>query len=199
MTKPEYILEFMRDGDFRYFIVTNGYDNDVIRQMQPTQIEDSVERMNKFFSNTTGAYRVKLYTSNELKRDGNPKQDPQIFEVQLTGQKIGGFYEEEVIVRNPSQNENLGSYESFGGGMGMGGNGIFGVETYMTQTREIMDLKEKIKSLEHKLELMDFTHKHEINRLSDRHKTELEKAKDSQAILGQGLGMFMSKMGMDSE
>lgn len=198
MTRPEYILEFMRDGDFRYFIVSNGYDNDVIRQMQPTQIEDSVERMNKFFNNTTGNYRVKLYTSNELKRDGNPKQDPQIFEVALTGQKIGGIEYDDEPPRREISNENLGEYNPFGGG-GNPMGGMFGLDTYMQQTREIMDLKEKIKSLEHKLELMDFTHKHEINRLTDRHKGELEKAKDSSQIVQQGLGMFMSKMGYDGE
>ena len=198
MTRPEYILEFMRDGDFRYFIVSNGYDNDVIRQMQPTQIDDSVERMNKFFNNTTGNYRVKLYTSNELKRDGNPKQDPQIFEVALTGQRIGGIDFDDEPVRQQVSNENLGDYNPFGGG-GSSMGGIFGIDTYMTQTREIMDLKEKIKSLEHKLELMDFTHKHEISRLSDRHIGELDKAKDSSQIVQQSLGVIMSNLGYSGE
>jgi hypothetical protein len=166
--------------------------------MSPTNIDDSVDRMTKFFNNTTGQYRIKLYTTNDLKRDGEPRQDPQIFEVALTGQRIGGIDFDDEPTRQQVSNENLGDYNPFGGG-GNSMGGMFGIDTYMTQTREIMDLKEKIKSLEHKLELMDFTHKHEISRLSDRHSTELDKAKDSSQIVQQGLGMFMSKMGYDGE
>lgn len=198
MTKPEYILEFMRDGDFRYFIVSNGYDNDVIRQMQPTQIEDSVDRMNKFFNNTTGQYRVKLYTTNELKRDGNPRQDPQIFEVQLTGQTIGGFVLDDEPIPFRNNNENLGNYDNYNS-MGGGGGGMFGIDTYMGQTREIMDLKEKIKMLEHKLEMVTFTHKHEMDRIIDKHRGEIDKASDTQAIIGQSFGMIMKNMGMSED
>jgi hypothetical protein len=204
MTKPEYILEFMKDGDFRFFNVTNGYDNDVIRQLSPTTIEDSIERLHKFFNNTSGMFRVKLYTSNELKRDGNPRQEPQIFEVQLNGQpiSIGGFddFEPEPPAKS-SRGRNIDSddYDAFPAGFnpGMGApGGIFGVETYMSQTREIMELKEKIKDLTNKLEFMVYQHKMELERLNDKHAAELKEAKDSNALLGQGLGMLMNKMGV---
>jgi uncharacterized protein YydD (DUF2326 family) len=69
----------------------------------------------------------------------------------------------------------------------------------MTQTREIMELKEKIKSLEHKLELMEFMHKNDVGRLQDKHDRELKDAKDSNAMLGQGLGIIMNKMGLADE
>lgn len=204
MTKPEYILEFMRDGDFRFFSVTNGYDNDVIRQMAPTTIDESVERLHKFFNNTSGMFRVKLYTSNELKRDGNPRQEPQIFEVQLNGQpiSIGGFddFDDDPPKRGRKNNE-PDDYEPFpqppmyNPGMGAQG-GIFGVETYMKQTQEIVDLKERIKTMEHRLEMQQFTHKMELERLKDRHEAELKEAKDSNAMLGQGIGLLMNKMGI---
>jgi len=204
MTKPEYILEFMKDGDFRFFSVTNGYDNDVIRQMSPTTIEDSVERLHKFFNNTSGMFRVKLYTSNELKRDGNPRQEPQIFEVQLNGQpiSIGGFDNfDEPAPRGRQQRpvDNFDDEPAFPGGFnpGVGApGGIFGIETYMGQTREIMELKEKIKDLTNKLEFMQYQHKMELERIQDRHAQELKEAKDGNALLGQGLGMLMSKMGV---
>ena len=200
MTRPEYVLEFMKDGDFRYFIVCNGYDKDVIRQLSPTNIEDSVDRMTKFFNNTTGQYRIKLYTTNDLKRDGEPRQDPQIFEVALDGKKIGGYLQEEEDYRPlRSGGMGMGGFDDYSMNSAPMGGGMFGLDTYMTQTREIMELKEKIKSLEHKLELMEFMHKNEVGRLQDKHDRELKDAKDSNAMWGQGLGIIMNKMGLADE
>lgn len=146
-------------------------------------------------------YRVKLYRTNELTRQGIPREDPQIFEVTLDGKKIGSRKQEE---ENPMMGgvDELNSYNPFSGaGAGYGGDygGMFGVDTYMAQTREIMELKEKIKALEHKLEMTEFTHKHEMTRLFDKHRQELKEAKDGNALLGQGLGALMSKMGLDGE
>jgi hypothetical protein len=190
----------MKDGDFRYFIVCNGYDKDVIRQMSPTNIEDSVDRMNKFFNNTTGQYRIKLYTTNDLKRDGEPRQDPQIFEVALDGKKIGGYLEEEDDYQPlRGGNMGMGGFDNYSMNSANMGGGLFGLDTYMTQTREIMELKEKIKSLEHKLELMEFMHKNEVGRLQDKHDRELKDAKDSNALVGQGIGIMMKNMGYSDE
>lgn len=200
MTRPEYVIEFMRDGDFRYFIVCNGYDKDVIRQMSPTTIEDSVDRMTKFFNNTTGQYRIKLYTSNDLKRDGEPRQDPQIFEVALDGKKIGAYaYDEEEDFSPVANPRGLGGFDNYSMQQSPMANGMFGLDTYMNQTREIMDLKEKIKSLEHKLEMVEYMHRNDIARLQDKHDRELKDAKDSNALMGQGIGIIMNKMGLSDD
>lgn len=195
----------MRDGDFRYFSVTNGYDNDVIRQLSPTTIEDSVERLHKFFNNTAGMFRVKLYTSNDLKRDGSPRQEPQIFEVQLNGQpiSIGGFdnFDEPTGKNNRADFDDepfpqgLTNTNQFNPGLGVPG-GVFGVDTYMKQTQEIVELKERIKTLENQLMFKEFVHKTELERMREKHESELLKAKDSNAMLGQGLGLLMDKMGL---
>jgi|APGre2960657373_1045057.scaffolds.fasta_scaffold04450_4 hypothetical protein len=200
MTTPEYIIEFMRQGDYRFYIVTNGYDNDVIRQMQPCTVEDSTESLSKFFSNTTGQYRVKLYTSNELKRDGDPRQDPQVFEVQLTGKplKFGGMGsvdEDEPFPPRP----NAGNYNAFGGGFdGFGGasQGVFGFDKYDQMKDEILGLKERIRDLTNQIQFMQFKHETELGRLRDSHKLELDKASSNKELLGSGIGMLMNKMGM---
>ena len=199
MTTPEYIIEFMRDGDYRFFIVTNGYDNDVIRQMQPCTIEDSTERLTKFFSNTTGQYRVKLYTSNELKRDGDPRQDPQVFEVQLTGKPLKGIGafddEDEAFPPRP----NAGNYNAFDGGFnGFGGasQGVFGFDKYDAMKDEILGLKERIRDLTNQIQFMQFKHETELARLRDSHKIELDKESSNKELLGSGIGMLMNKMGM---
>lgn len=199
MTTPEYIIEFMRDGDYRFFIVTNGYDNDVIRQMQPCTIEDSTERLTKFFSNTTGQYRVKLYTSNELKRDGDPRQDPQVFEVQLTGKPLKGIGafddEDEAFPPRP----NAGNYNAFDGGFnGFVGasQGVFGFDKYDAMKDEILSLKERIRDLTNQIQFMQFKHETELARLRDSHKIELDKASSNKELLGSGIGMLMNKMGM---
>lgn len=199
MTTPEYIIEFMRDGDYRFFIVTNGYDNDVIRQMQPCTIEDSTERLTKFFSNTTGQYRVKLYTSNELKRDGDPRQDPQVFEVQLTGKPLKGIGafddEDEAFPPRP----NSGNYNAFDGGFnGFGGasQGVFGFDKYDAMKDEILSLKERIRDLTNQIQFMQFKHETELSRIRDSHKIELDKASSNKELLGSGIGMLMNKMGM---
>jgi hypothetical protein len=44
MTSPEYVLEFMRDQDLRYFIVCNGWDREVVKIFTPGDLEDHINK-----------------------------------------------------------------------------------------------------------------------------------------------------------
>ena len=51
MTSPEYILEFMRDQDLRYFIVCNGWDREVVKIFTPGDLEDHINKLKSFLNN----------------------------------------------------------------------------------------------------------------------------------------------------
>ena len=105
MTTPEYVLEFMRDQDMRYFIVCNGWDREVVKIFSPGDLEDHIGKLKSFFNNTTGQYNIKLYKSNELNGRQLPKVEPMMFEVILDGKRKVG--EAEPIM--PSSLTGMGS------------------------------------------------------------------------------------------
>jgi len=165
MTSPEYVIEFMRDADLRYFIVANGYDKDVLRHFAPTELEESVKILQRFLEKSTGSYRVKLYNSNELKRDGYPRAYPQTFEVHLTGKKL--FEEEEE--KKPA---GMGGFEGLGYSPYQSGEKI-SIEQYVAALNENADLKRQVATLELRIEFL----KEQVDRDKEMMKSEFEREK----------------------
>ena len=183
MTDPHYILEFMQDNDLRYFQIANTHNRDVVTSFNDRSLEEGVEKMKKFLTKNTGFHRIKLYTNNEMKSNGIPKQEPQIFEVSITGKEFDPVKEEKEIsgfAANP--------YPSAGG--------IIGVEQYLSKHEENATLREKIKGLELELQYLREQHQREIDRIRQDHESALKAAKDSNQMFSQGLGMLMNRMGV---
>jgi hypothetical protein len=78
----------MQDNDLRYFQVANQFNRDVVVSFNDRSLEDGVEKMRKFLSKNTGFHRIKLYSNNDLKTNGVPRQEPQVFEVSITGKEF---------------------------------------------------------------------------------------------------------------
>ena len=53
MTRPEYVLDFMRDYDMRYFTISNSFDREVVRDFREKSLDDAVLKMEKNFKNET--------------------------------------------------------------------------------------------------------------------------------------------------
>jgi hypothetical protein len=182
MTDPHYILEFMQDNDLRYFQIANTHNRDVVTSFNDRSLEEGVDKMKKFLTKNTGFHRIKLFTNNEIRANGIPKQEPQIFEVSITGKEFDPIKEEKEITgfANP--------YPSAGG--------IIGVEQYLSKHEENATLREKIKGLELELQYLREQNQREIDRLRADHELALKAAKDSNQMFSQGLGMLMNRMGV---
>ena len=184
MTDPHYILEYMGENDLRYFQVANNFNRDVVSSFNDRSLEEGIDKMRKFLSKNTGFHRIKLYSNNDLRANGIPKQEPQIFEVSITGKEFDPPKEESPISGfgvNPS-------YPSAGG--------IIGVEQYLNKHEENATLREKIKGLELEIQYLRDQHNREIERLRSDHEAALKAAKDSNQMFSQGLGMLMQRMGV---
>lgn len=184
MTDPHYILEYMSENDLRYFQVANNFNRDVVSSFNDRSLEEGIDKMRKFLSKNTGFHRIKLYSLNDLRANGVPKQEPQIFEVSITGKEFDPPKEDTQISGfgvNPS-------YPSAGG--------IIGVEQYLNKHEENATLREKIKGLELEIQYLRDQHNREIERLRSDHEGALKAAKDSNQMFSQGLGMLMQRMGV---
>ena len=88
MTNPEYILEFMRDNDMRFYTISNTFDREQVREFKDRSLDDAIVSMKKYMKNNTGFHRINLYQSNELLRGGRPKGAPAVFEVTIKGNEF---------------------------------------------------------------------------------------------------------------
>jgi len=183
MTDPHYILEFMQDNDLRYFQIANTHNRDVVTSFNDRSLEEGVDKMKKFLTKNTGFHRIKLFTNNEMRANGIPKQEPQIFEVSITGKEFDPVKEEKEI-----SGFGMSPYPSAGG--------IIGVEQYLSKHEENATLREKIKGLELELQYLREQHQREIDRLRADQEIALKAAKDSNQMFSQGLGMLMNRMGV---
>ena len=184
MTNPEYILEFMQENEYPYFVVTNGSNRPIVTSLNDRSLAQGIDALKKYMKNNTGFYRIYLYNTNEFKgQSKEPKGVPQIFEVTLSGET--------------KANDGVGSVNptpSFASP----NNGIIGIETYLGKHEENSSLKEKLARLELEIEMLKKDHEREITRLRESHEQELAKAKDGNQMITQGLGMLMQHMGVNS-
>lgn len=185
MTNPEYILDYMQENGYPYFIITNGSNRPVVTSFNDRSIGQGVEALRKYFANNTGFMRVYLYETNEYKGNSKePRSAAQIFEVTITG--------------NENKDQGVGNINPSPMSFQSPNNGIIGIETYLGKHEENSSLKEKLARLELEIEMMRKDHEREINSLKEKHEADLKAAKDGNQMITQGLGMLMQHMGVNS-
>lgn len=184
MTDPHYILEYMQDNDLRYFQIANQFNRDVVVSFNDRSLEEGIDKMRKFLSKNTGFHRVKLYSNNDLKANHVPRQEPQVFEVSITGKE---FEEPKVEVKEITGYGVAPGYPSPGG--------IIGVEQYLNKHEENATLREKIRGLELELQYLRDQNTRDLESLKTTHSKELTAAKDNKAMFLEGVGMLGSHLG----
>jgi hypothetical protein len=84
MVKPQFVIDTMREQDYRFFIVTDSDYRVVYQSTQNIPLEESIKRLQKFYDSAeTGLYRVQISPSNDLRRDGSFKVDGFMYEIML--------------------------------------------------------------------------------------------------------------------
>jgi hypothetical protein len=186
MTNPEYILEFMRENDMRFYTLSNSFDRETVKQFNEQSLDDGVRKLERFFKNNKGFFRIKLYSTNAVKRDGVPNEKPTIFEVNLTG--------EEFKDKAP---EGLGSVQpldrpTYSSPMGA----VVGMDKYLDKHEVVSELKSTIVRLEMENSYLKENHAKELEALRKDLENRVKEAQDSNAMFGQGISMIMQRMGV---
>lgn len=194
MVTPSFIMDTMKELDYRYFTILDSNYNVVYQMFQPVSLEESVKRMKKFLENASSAmYRVHIYPTNEKLKNGEPKSQGFQYEIMLT---------ESLKDNKPNPSEfNAGNIQQPINGMGqyvdslmtngsamMGGVGL---DRYLGEKDKIMELQLRIQQLE-----MD---KKYLEEKLERREAELRKEMDSavstenriQGIINNVLPTFM--------
>jgi hypothetical protein len=191
MTNPDYILEFMRENDMRYFIIANSFDRETTRQFNDMGLDEAVRKMKRFFDNNSGFHRIKLYQSNEILRGGKPKQEPAMFEINISPESYGKK-------NNPGEGQNspIGNLSNYTHPAPSPSGAIVGVDQYLNIHSINADLKAENEKLKMQLEYMQNNYEKELENLRREMEVKIKEAQDSNQIFSQGLGLLMERMGV---
>lgn len=150
MVTPNFIIDTMKELDYRYWVVTDSNYNKIYEMFQPVSMEESLRRFERFLKNAGSAmYRFFIYQSNERLKNGEPKTQGFQYEVMLTEplkdeKPIGATGQPQ-----PQQHGFNGIPEAMGNVMTQGGMmGSVGLDRYLGEKDRIMELNLKIQQLE---------------------------------------------------
>lgn len=187
MTDPLYILDFMREEDMRFFTISNSFDRETVKQFGEHSLDDGIKKLEKFFKHNKGFFRVKLYSQNDIKRDGTPTQKPCIFEGSITGEEfkkdkpITGLGEAETV-KHFSAPSPIGA--------------VVDMNKYLDKHEVVAELKATNARLEMQLDHMKENHARELEQIRKDLEARIKEAQDSNAMFGQGISMLMQRMGV---
>lgn len=187
MTDPLYILDFMRENDMRFFTISNSFDRETVKQFGEHSLDDGIKKLEKFFKHNKGFFRVKLYSSNDIKRDGTPVQKPCIFE----GSIVGNEFEKDKPVSGLG---NAGTVIHASAPSPTGAT--VDINKYLDKHEVVSELKATIVRLEMELAHTKENHARELETHKREAESKLKEAQDSNAMFGQGISMLMQRMGV---
>lgn len=189
MTNPEYILEFMRDNDMRFYTISNTFDRETVRKFEDRSLDDAIREMKRFLKNNTGFHRIYLFQTNEILRGGKPKGNPAIFEVSVQGNEFREDKPEETKTPAGLAGQLTAPSPSPSGA-------IVGVDQYLNIHQINADLKTENEKLKMQLEYMKQNHERELEQLRRDMDSKIKEAQDSNQMFSQGLGLIMQRMGV---
>ena len=189
MTNPEYILEFMRDNDMRFYTISNTFDRETVRKFEDRSLDDAIREMKRFLKNNTGFHRIYLFQKNEILRGGKPKGNPAIFEVSVQGNEFREDKPEETKTPAGLAGQLTAPSPSPSGA-------IVGVDQYLNIHQINADLKTENEKLKMQLEYMKQNHERELEQLRRDMDGKIKEAQDSNQMFSQGLGLIMQRMGV---
>jgi hypothetical protein len=189
MTNPEYILEFMRDNDMRFYTISNTFDRETVRKFEDRSLDDAIREMKRFLKNNTGFHRIYLFQTNEILRGGKPKGNPAIFEVSVQGNEFREDKPEET--KTP-----VGLTGQMNAPSPSPSGAIVGVDQYLNIHQINADLKTENEKLKMQLDYMKQNHERELEQFRRDMDSKIKEAQDSNQMFSQGLGLIMQRMGV---
>lgn len=195
MVTPSFIMDTMKELDYRYFTILDSNYNIVYQMFQPVSLEESIKRMKKFLENASSAmYRVHIYPTNEKLKNGEPKSQGFQYEIMLT---------ESLKDDKPRGNEfNAGQMNQPINGMGQyvdslmtNGNSMMGgvgLDRYLGEKDRIMELQLRIQQLEMEKKYLEEKLERRESELKKDFESQLSTENRIQGIINNVLPTFMS-------
>lgn len=148
MVTPQFIIDTMKELDYRYWRVTDSNYNLIYEMFQPVSIEESLKRFDRFLKNASSSlYRVFIYPTNLKMKNGDPKDNGFQYEIMLSDSVKN---EDEKVIPVPVQNPvGFNGIDAMGAVMTQGGMmGGVGLDRYLGEKDRIMELQLRIQQLE---------------------------------------------------
>ena len=171
MVNPQFIIDTMKEMDYRFWRVSDSNYNLIYEMFQPVSLDESLKRLKRFLDSASSSmYRVMIYPTNEKLKNGEPKSQGFHYEIMLT-ESVKSPQEPQVI---PSaQPIGFNGIDAMGQIMTQGGMmGGVGLDRYLSEKDRIMELQLRIQQLE-----MD---KRYLEEKLERREAELKREFDSQ-------------------
>jgi hypothetical protein len=184
MVNPQFVIEQMKDLDYKYFVVEDMAGNQVTQSWQTLPVDRAVERFKSFLKHTSvgSSYVVYIFKSNERLKNGEPTRNntPMRYE---------------IFMNEPYGTQPIEEEGNFGGRMNgiaesmyrAGSMGSIGLDTYIGAKDEILSLKLKIQQLEMENKYLQDRHQSEISRLEKDYEDKLSSDKKIEGIIGSVL------------
>lgn len=149
MVTPKFIIDTMKELDYRYFRITDSNYNVIYEMFQPVSIEESLKRFDRFLSNASASlYRVFIYPTNLKLKNGDPKDNGFQYELMLSD-SIKNDNEKVIPMQTPQSPVGFNGIDAMGAVMTQGGMmGGVGLDRYLGEKDRIMELQLKIQQLE---------------------------------------------------
>ena len=183
MVTPSFIIDTMKELDYRYFTILDSNYNIVYQMFQPVSLDDSVKRMQKFLENASSAmYRIHIYPTNEKLRNGEPeslKKDKEPMEFNATSQMNQGMN---------GAGQYMDSLMTNGNAM-MGGVGL---DRYLGEKDRIMELQLRIQQLEMEKKYLEEKLERRESELKKDFESQLSTENRIQGIINNVLPTFMN-------
>lgn len=193
MVNPNYILEQMKELDYKFYVVEDMAGNPVTHNWQTLTMDKATERFRNFLENCAvgSSFVVFLYQTNERnKGNGQPvtRNIPLRFECY-----INEPFSKKSIADNSDRNLGMSGIDALnptGIAESMyraGAMGSIGLDTFIGAKDEILSLKLKIQQLEMENRYLADKHESEIRRLTKEYEDKLTSDKKIEGIIGSVL------------
>jgi len=148
MVTPQFIIDTMKELDYRFWRVTDSNYNLQYEMFQPVSVEESLKRFDRFLKNASSSlYRVFIYPTNVKMKNGDPKDNGFQYEIMLSDSVKND--DEKVIPIPAPQPVGFNGIDAMGTIMTQGGMmGGVGLDRYLGEKDRIMELQLKIQQLE---------------------------------------------------
>jgi hypothetical protein len=185
MVNPNFVIEQMKELDYKFFVVEDMAGNPVTHSWQVIPTDRVIERFKSFLKNCSvgSSYVVYIFRTNERLKNGEPTRTntPMRYEIFIN----------EPFDRTPQDLQGIGG---MGNPMGIaqdmyraGAMGSIGLDTYIGAKDEILMLKLKIQQLEMENRYLQDRHTNEIDRITKDYESKLASDRKIEGIIGSVL------------
>jgi hypothetical protein len=193
MVTPQFIIDTMKELDYRYWRVCDSNFNTIYEMFQPVSMEESLRRFDRFLKNASSSlYRVFIYPTNEKLKNGDPKGQGFQYEIMMM-ESVKQPNENAVMPPTPAENKGFNGIDAMGQVMTQGGMmGGVGLDRYLNEKDRIMELQLRIQQLEMDKKYLEEKLERRESELRREFESQVNSEQRIQGIINNVLPTFMN-------